>query len=37
MWNISTVMNDARCTHETKSRIAMAKAAFNNKKALFTK
>jgi hypothetical protein len=27
--------NDARCTREIKSRIAMAKAAFN-KKALFT-
>ena len=28
--------NDGRCTCEIKSRIAMAKAAFNNKKALFT-
>jgi hypothetical protein len=27
--------NDARCTHEIKSRTAMTKAAFN-KKALFT-
>jgi hypothetical protein len=30
------VTNDARCTHKIKSRIAMAKAAFNRKKALFT-
>jgi hypothetical protein len=29
------VTNDARCTHEIKSRIVMAKAAFN-KKTLFT-
>jgi len=29
------ITNDARCTHEIKSRIAMAKAAFN-KKTLFT-
>jgi hypothetical protein len=29
------ITNDARCTHEMKSRIAMAKAAFN-KKTLFT-
>jgi hypothetical protein len=28
--------NDARCTREIKSRIAMAKAAFNKKKNLFT-
>jgi hypothetical protein len=28
--------NDARCTCETKSRIDMAKAAFNKKRALFT-
>jgi hypothetical protein len=28
--------NDARCTCEIKSRIAMAKAAFNKKKTLFT-
>jgi hypothetical protein len=27
--------NDAKRTHETKSRIAMAKAAFNKKKTLF--
>jgi hypothetical protein len=30
------ITNDARCTHEIKSRIAMAKAAFNKKKNLFT-
>jgi hypothetical protein len=28
--------NDGRCTGEIKCRIAMAKAAFNKKKALFT-
>jgi hypothetical protein len=28
--------NDGRCTCEIKSRIAMAKAAFNEKKTLFT-
>jgi len=28
--------NDGRCTREIKSRIAMAKAAFNKKKNLFT-
>ena len=28
--------NDGRCTREIKSRIAMAKAAFNKKRALFT-
>jgi hypothetical protein len=28
--------NDARCTREIKSRIAMAKAAFNKEKARFT-
>jgi hypothetical protein len=28
--------NVARCTSEIKSRIAMAKAAFKRKKALFT-
>ena len=27
--------NDARCTSETKSRIAMTKAAFNKKRTLF--
>jgi hypothetical protein len=36
MCNISSVTNDARCTRETKSSIAMAKTVFN-KKALFTK
>jgi hypothetical protein len=30
------IKNDARCTREIKSRIAMAKAAFNKKKSLFT-
>jgi hypothetical protein len=30
------ITNDARCTREIKSRIAMAKAAFNIKKTLFT-
>jgi len=28
--------NDGRCTHEIKSRIAMAKTTFNKKRALFT-
>ena len=28
--------NDARCTREIKSRIAVAKAAFNKKKMIFT-
>jgi len=28
--------NDERCTHEMKSRIAIAKATFNKIKALFT-
>jgi hypothetical protein len=32
----SVITNDARCTCEIKSRIAMAKAAFNKKKTLFT-
>ena len=32
----STATNDGRCTSEIKSRIAMAKAAFNKKRALFT-
>jgi hypothetical protein len=32
----SMITNDARCTREIKSRIAMAKAAFNKKKNLFT-
>jgi hypothetical protein len=30
------ISNDARCTHEIKTRIAKAKAAFNKKKTLFT-
>jgi hypothetical protein len=30
------ITNYASCTRETKSRIAMTKAAFNKKKALFT-
>jgi hypothetical protein len=30
----SMVTNDARCTREIKSKIAMAKAAFNKKKTL---
>jgi hypothetical protein len=32
----SMIINDARRTREIKSRIAMAKAAFNKKKTLFT-
>jgi len=28
----SLITNDAKCTHETKSRIAMATVAFNKKK-----
>ena len=32
----SVLKNDGRCTCEIKSRIAMAKAAFNKKKTLFT-
>jgi hypothetical protein len=32
----SMITNDARCTREIKSRIDMAKAAFNKKKNLFT-
>ena len=32
----STLTDDGRCTCEIKSRIAMAKAAFNKKKHLFT-
>jgi hypothetical protein len=31
-----TLTNGGRCTCEIKSRIAIAKAAFNNKRALFT-
>jgi hypothetical protein len=30
------ITNDARCTREIKARTAMAKAAFNKKKTLFT-
>jgi hypothetical protein len=30
------VTDDARCTREIKSRIAMVKSAFNKKKTLFT-
>jgi hypothetical protein len=30
------ITSDARCTYEMKSRISMAKAAFNKKKNLFT-
>ena len=30
------MLNDGRCTREIKSRIAMAKSAFSNKKTLFT-
>ena len=32
----SMITNDAKCIHEIKSRIAMAKAAFNKKKTPFT-
>jgi hypothetical protein len=32
----SMITNDARCTREIKARIAMAKAAFNRKKNLYT-
>ena len=32
----SILINDGRCTCEIKCRIAMAKAAFNKKRALFT-
>ena len=32
----SILTNDGRCTCEIKSRIVMAKAAFNKKRALFT-
>ena len=31
----SMLTNDGRCTCEIKSRVAMAKAAFNKKRALF--
>ena len=30
------IINDARCTHEIKSSIVMAKAAVNENKTLFT-
>jgi hypothetical protein len=33
---VSMITNNARYTREIKSRIAMAKAAFNKKKTLFT-
>jgi hypothetical protein len=41
MWNISiiwaaNVTNDARCTRDIKSRIAMAKAALNKQEYLST-
>jgi len=32
----SILTNDGRCTYEIKCRIAMARAAFNKKRALFT-
>jgi hypothetical protein len=32
----SMFTNDAKCTRKIKARIAMAKAAFNKKKTLFT-
>jgi hypothetical protein len=32
----SMITNNARCTSEIKSRTAMAKAAFNREKTLFT-
>jgi hypothetical protein len=31
------ITSDTRCTRKIKSRIAVAKAAFNKKKALFTR
>jgi hypothetical protein len=41
MWNIhylgSMITNDARCTREITSSIAMAKAAFSKTKSLFTR
>jgi hypothetical protein len=33
----SMIKNDARCTHEIKSRIIMAKAAFNKQNLLYTR
>jgi hypothetical protein len=35
-WLGSIITNDARCTREIKSSVAMAKAAINRKKKLFT-
>jgi hypothetical protein len=35
-WAETMLANDGRCTCEIKSRIIMAKAAFNKKKTLFT-
>ena len=32
----NTITNDGKCTREIKSRISIAKAAFNKKKTLFT-
>ena len=41
MWNLfnylgSMITNDATCTREVKSKIDMAKAAFNKYESLFT-
>ena len=36
MWNVECFKSFGRCTCEIKSRIAMAKAAFNKKKNIFT-
>jgi hypothetical protein len=33
---LGSITNDTRCTREIKSRVSMAKAAFNKEKALFT-
>jgi len=33
----NTITNDTSCTREAKSKIAMAKATFSTKKALFTR
>jgi len=33
---LGSLINDARCIYETKFRVAMAKAEFNKKKALFS-
>jgi hypothetical protein len=33
----SMITNDARCTHAIKTRISLAKAAFNKKKTLFAR